>query len=138
MKIITDKVKQKTLHYNSSYDKDAFIIITEWANMEGYDIASSHGKGNPTMFSMCHEELTALRALIAAFDLGEECGGGNTTERVEEQIEWLEKAIEGKSIHEQIISRINKLDEDTREAKGNLDILVLDKFLEDIRKLAGE
>jgi len=69
MKIITDKVKQKTLHYKSSYDKDAFIIITEWANMEGYDISSSHGKGRPLIFSMGHEEMTALRTLIAAFDL---------------------------------------------------------------------
>ena len=39
--------------------------------MEGYDISSSHGKGKPLMFSMCHEELAAFRAVIAAFDLSE-------------------------------------------------------------------
>jgi len=72
MKITTDKVKQKTLHYKSMYDKDAFITITEWANMEGYDISSSHGKGRPLQFSMCHEEVSAFRALIAAFDVTEQ------------------------------------------------------------------
>ena len=72
MKIMTDKVKQKTLYYKSSYDENAFITITEWVNMEGYDISSSHGKGRSLQFSMCHEEIDALRALIAAFDLTEQ------------------------------------------------------------------
>jgi len=60
--------------------------------------------------------------------------GGNTPERVEEQIKWLEL----RSLYEQVISRINKLDDDTREAKGHLNILVLDRFLADITKLVGE
>ena len=43
-----------------------------------------------------------------------------------------------RSLYEQVISRINKLDDDTREAKGHLNILVLDRFLADITKLVGE
>ena len=43
-----------------------------------------------------------------------------------------------RSLYEQVISRINKLDEDTKEAKGSLNMLVLDRFLEDITKLVGE
>ena len=69
MKITEEKVKQKVLPYSSSYDKNAFIIITEWSNSEGYDISSSHGKGRPLQFSMCNEEMRAFRTLIAAFDL---------------------------------------------------------------------
>jgi len=73
MKITTDQVKQKTLYYRSSFDKDAFITITEWANLEGYDISSSHGKGRPLQFSMCREEMQAFMSLFAGFDLdGEE------------------------------------------------------------------
>ena len=72
MKITTDKVKQKTLYYKSSYDENAFITITEWPNMDGYDISSSHGKGRPLQFSMCNEEMDAFRALIAAMNLTEQ------------------------------------------------------------------
>ena len=46
--------------------------------------------------------------------------------------------IKLRSLYEQVISRINKLDDDTREAKGHLNILVLDRFLADITKLTGE
>ena len=49
-----------------------------------------------------------------------------------------EEYIPLRSLYEQVISRINKLDDDTREAKGNLNILVLDRFLADITKLVGE
>lgn len=73
MKITTDQVKQKTLYYKSSFDKYAFITITEWANLEGYDITSSHGKGRPLQFSMGSEEIQAFMSLFAGFDLvGEE------------------------------------------------------------------
>ena len=72
MKITTDKVKQKTLNYKSSWDEHAHITITEWSNMEGYDVISSHGKGRPLQFSMCNEEMDAFRALIAAMNLTEQ------------------------------------------------------------------
>ena len=49
-----------------------------------------------------------------------------------------EEYIPLRSLYEQVISRINKLDDDTREAKGHLNILVLDRFLADITKLVGE
>ena len=49
-----------------------------------------------------------------------------------------EEYIPLRSLYEQVISRINKLDDDTREAKGHLNILVLDRFLADITKLIGE
>jgi hypothetical protein len=53
-------------------------------------------------------------------------------------IELKKENIELRSLYEQVISRINKLDDDTREAKGHLNILVLDRFLADITKLVGE
>ena len=52
--------------------------------------------------------------------------------------ELKKENIKLRSLYEQVISRINKLDDDTREAKGHLNILVLDRFLADITKLVGE
>jgi hypothetical protein len=58
--------------------------------------------------------------------------------REQEKESKKEENIKLLSLYEQVISRINKLDDDTREAKGHLNILVLDRFLADITKLVGE
>jgi hypothetical protein len=70
MKIITQKVVQKTILYESSHgDDEAFITITEWANLEGHDIEICAPKRPEQRFSLTWEEWSALSAVMAAMNL---------------------------------------------------------------------
>lgn len=65
----------------------------------------------------------------------------NRDKRVLTVADLQNENIKLRSLYEQVISRINKLDDDTKEAMGHpkaLSILILDKFLADITKLVGE
>ena len=70
MKIITQKVTQKTIIYASCQrDEEAFITVTEWANMEGHDIEICAPKRPEQRFSLTWEEWSALSAVMAAMNL---------------------------------------------------------------------
>lgn len=69
MKIQTDMLKSKTLHFESTFgDKNAYVTITEWANGEGYNI-EVNSNGQEKCFNLTYEEFDALISLYHGFGL---------------------------------------------------------------------
>lgn len=55
----------KRLDYDYLHSEDDYIEVTEWANGEGYDIATKKG-----ITSFTHAELESIHELVTLFESG--------------------------------------------------------------------